>query len=426
MTNGESTRMLWTYAMSLCRIASLCVMLLAPLGAVQCEPADHTRPPMTPPNATGLAQGNAPPAAATPTDDNESMYASGEVAIGAEADAYDDDDPAALTDFHAALEPYGAWTDDSTYGTVWVPSPTVVGADFHPYVTAGHWVYDDDWVWASDYDWGWAPFHYGRWMWIEGRGWAWIPGRGYRGAWVMWGVDDGYSYIGWAPMAPAFLWFGGVAVGFPGYIGPRWAYCRRDDVFSPAVRTRVVVGAAAGPIAARVRPYMPATPNVAAAGPPPQKLGFQAAQIPHANEAASASIARAQQFSRPATAQALGARPPTRIPPVSVQAPRGAAVEQAPRGPVLAQPPRGPVFEQAPRGPVVGQAPAGTTMGRAPHAMGTAPVMPSTPSPGRIPAPSAVRPPAAPVHNAAPPVRVAPAPRMAPSPSFHGGGGHVR
>ena len=40
-------------------------------------------------------------------------------------------------------------TDDATYGTVWVPSAKEVGPDFQPYVTAGHWVYDNDWIWAS-------------------------------------------------------------------------------------------------------------------------------------------------------------------------------------------------------------------------------------------------------------------------------------
>ena len=163
------------------------------------------------------------------------MYASPEYTLGEDTDAYDDNDPSALTDFRQTLDPYGTWTDDPTYGTVWVPSQSAVGADFTPYATAGHWVYDDDYVWVSDYDWGWAPFHYGRWVLIDGRGWAWIPGRVYRGAWVGWGVDDGYGYVGWYPLAPPFLWFGGVAVGYAFAIGPRWAYCPHGEVFSPVV-----------------------------------------------------------------------------------------------------------------------------------------------------------------------------------------------
>lgn len=42
------------------------------------------------------------------------------------------EDPRALTDFRAPLEPYGTWVDDGTYGTVWVPRADVVGSDFAP------------------------------------------------------------------------------------------------------------------------------------------------------------------------------------------------------------------------------------------------------------------------------------------------------
>jgi hypothetical protein len=296
------------------------------------------------------------------------MYASGEVAIGTETDGYSDDDPAALADFRSTLDSRGSWQTDRTYGTVWVPSPTVVGADFHPYVTAGHWTYENDWVWVSDYDWGWAPFHYGRWVSIEGRGWAWIPGREYRGAWVMWGVDDGYGYVGWAPMPPTFVWFGGSAVGLGFYAGPRWVYCRHDDVFSPAVGARIIAGPAAAPIASRVRPYVPATPSVATAGPPPQKLGFQSAQIPRATPANAAGVVRAQQFARPASAQLLGARPPT---PIVTRAPTARA----------------------------------TTAGA---------------TPSRVPSASVFRPPVA-TPRVVPPMQSVPMPRAMPSPSFHGG-----
>jgi hypothetical protein len=240
------------------------------------------------------------------------MYASGEVAIGANTDAYDDNDPAALTDFHAALDANGTWNNDPTYGTVWVPSASVVGGDFAPYQTAGHWVYDDDYVWVSDYDWGWAPFHYGRWVYIDGSGWAWVPGRVYRGAWVGWGVDDGYTYVGWYPMAPAFFWFGGVAVASTFYVGPRWVYCPRGEVFSPVVGTRIVAGASVGPVAARVHGYAGATPGVGG-GPPPERLGYSGAQIPHATGTAAAGIQRAQAFGRPSTATSLGAAPPTHV-----------------------------------------------------------------------------------------------------------------
>jgi hypothetical protein len=303
--------------MNLSRFASLACLSIAPL-LTQCEGSFGSAPPATAQNATVAATADVPPPAPPPaaasdaTDGDDTRYASQEYAIGEEADSYQDNDPSALSDFRAPLEPYGTWVDDSTYGTVWVPSPTVVGADFVPYSTAGHWVYDDDYVWVSDYDWGWAPFHYGRWVWAPGHGWVWIPGRVYRGAWVAWGVDDGYTYLGWYPMAPGFLWWGGVAVGYPVYVGPRWVYCPRGEVFSPVVGTRVVTGTAAGSIGSRVRPYVPATPGVNG-GPPPQKLGYSLTQVPHASGAAAEHLARAQQFARPSTAQAVGAHGPTRV-----------------------------------------------------------------------------------------------------------------
>jgi hypothetical protein len=290
-------------------LASLTLCLLLPAVAA-CEPADEVPPPATPPTAIGASE---PPPAAPAQGDSaggqgDGMYSSDEYSLGEDADSYDDSDPSALTDFHGTLDPYGTWVDDSTYGTVWVPSRTVVGADFVPYTTAGHWVYDDEWVWVSDYEWGWAPFHYGRWVFIEGRGWAWIPGRVYAGAWVGWGWDPGYAYVGWYPLGPAFIWWGGVAVGYSFYWGPRWVYCPRGEVFSPTVGARVVTGGAAAPIAARVA----AQPSVAH-GPEPMRLGYSGAQIPHASGNASVGIARAEQFSRPSTATTLGAHPATRL-----------------------------------------------------------------------------------------------------------------
>src|SRR5579859_6476331 len=185
------------------RIATL--FLLAPLlllALVACEEAPPPAyPPVPPPDP-------APPAAA------EQAPPAQDIPIGVDADAYADTDPSALTDYRATLEPYGTWVDDPDYGTIWVPNQDAVGADFVPYVSAGHWVYDDDYVWVSDYEWGWVPFHYGRWVWVGGRRWAWVPGRVYAGAWVDWRVgDDEWAYVGWAPMPPLWIWRGGVAVG---------------------------------------------------------------------------------------------------------------------------------------------------------------------------------------------------------------------
>jgi hypothetical protein len=296
--------------MKLVRLAPVCFALVLPLATACVE---EVQPPATPPTGTDVPPPEPPPAptdtsaAASPADSDGNSYVSGEYAIGADSDAYDDNDPAALTDFHGALDAHGTWTDDPRYGTVWVPASSEVGNDFVPYTTAGHWVVDDSdsYVWVSDYDWGWAPYHYGRWVWMDGGGWAWVPGRDYRGAWVEWGWDDGYGYVGWYPMAPAFFWFGGVAVAATFYVGPRWSYCGRGDVFAGNVGAHVLSGPAAARVAGSV--HVAATPTV---GPSPARMGYAATAVPHVSGAASAQVAHAQQFSRPSTATAMGASAP--------------------------------------------------------------------------------------------------------------------
>jgi hypothetical protein len=181
-----------------------------------------------------------------------------------ESDEFVDTDPSALTDFQEPLAPYGVWIEDGTYGTVWVPDVTVVGGDFAPYQSSGHWALDDngDWMWVSDYEWGYIPFHYGRWVWIGGRGWAWIPGRTYAPAWVTWRVGDA-GYIGWAPLPPAWYWSGGIAVGL--WTTPYAAYCFvpstyvfHEHVYTYVVRNEATVRQAA----AGTRPYKAAKPSV--------------------------------------------------------------------------------------------------------------------------------------------------------------------
>jgi hypothetical protein len=177
-------------------------------------------------------------------------------------DEYADNDPSALTDFRDALDPHGTWVQDPTYGTVWVPNPAEVGADFAPYQTAGRWQVLDsgDWGWESDYDWGWAPFHYGRWVWTGGY-WGWIPGRVYAPAWVEWRVGDA-GYIGWAPLPPTWYWADGVAVGL--WTVPWAAYCfvPTSYVFYGNVSTYVVRDPGVVRTAANgTRPYHPAHPS---------------------------------------------------------------------------------------------------------------------------------------------------------------------
>ncbi|HXX70200.1 MAG TPA: DUF6600 domain-containing protein [Polyangiaceae bacterium] len=236
-------------------------------------------------------------------------------AVGYDAAAYDDADPSALTDFRGALDPYGTWSDDPTLGTVWAPSPDAVGPDFRPYLTDGHWTYDTDWIWVSDYVWGWVPFHYGRWIFLRGRGWSWIPGRSYHGAWVLWSVNAAVSLVGWAPTPPPFIWVHGVAVTWQGPLpGAAWAFCPPAAIFAPVLTGRVVAGAAAAPIAARMHLSGAAAAATPIAGPTPERLGFSPAQIPRLAGPAAVGVAHALQLSRPSTAaMALGAHPPTRM-----------------------------------------------------------------------------------------------------------------
>jgi hypothetical protein len=172
--------------------------------------------------------------------------------------------PRALSEFRSQLDPYGTWVQHPTYGTVWVPSASVVGTGFYPYVSSGHWALDDDsnWIWVSDFPFGRVVFHYGRWAWI-GTGWAWVPGYRYAPAWVDWRVPTGsYAYVGWAPLGPSYLWFNGYAVSY-WYGGYRpWVYCPSAYVFHHSVnyyvvRDRVLVNR----LGAQTRVYTAAAPR---------------------------------------------------------------------------------------------------------------------------------------------------------------------
>jgi hypothetical protein len=183
---------------------------------------------------------------------------------------YEDTDPSAPTAFQSDLSPYGTWAVDDNYGTVWVPNSTVVGGDFAPYQTSGHWALTDDgeWLWVSDYSWGYIPFHYGRWLWIDGRGWSWIPGRAYASSWVVWRVG-GDGYIGWAPMPPAYYWSHGAYVSIGSPLPAAYSFCDTGHVFDDNLhdhvyRTRAQVEQAAGgthPFIGR-HLYLPASPSI--------------------------------------------------------------------------------------------------------------------------------------------------------------------
>ncbi|MES2399935.1 MAG: DUF6600 domain-containing protein [Pseudomonadota bacterium] len=122
------------------------------------------------------------------------------------------------------LDNYGDWSQDPSYGPVWLPR--AVPANWAPY-RAGHWswIAPWGWTWVDDAPWGFAPFHYGRWAQIGPR-WAWVPGRlqprpvyapalvafiggnlGGSSGGVNWNISLGSGgpaqpAVGWFPLAP--------------------------------------------------------------------------------------------------------------------------------------------------------------------------------------------------------------------------------
>lgn len=237
-------------------------------------PAKTASPPATPP----------PEMKGTVTD---TATATGTAQISTSTDEYEDTDPSALTDFREPLQGYGTWVADDTYGTVWVPDTTVVGADFAPYQTGGYWTLTDDgdWLWVSTYDWGYVPFHYGRWIWISSRGWAWIPGRVYAPAWVTWRVSD-YGYIGWAPLPPLWYWSGTRVAYFGTAPVAAYVFCPTSYVFHTSVHSYVVKDRdTVKKVAAHSRSYKAASPTAT-------KADHKAAGSASASKGGAAAIQR--------------------------------------------------------------------------------------------------------------------------------------
>jgi hypothetical protein len=173
------------------------------------------QPAELPPVEAGLDDTSAADAQAYPPDgQTDASYLDTDETI---AEGYDDGyAPDAYGDFEQALAPYGSWVNDADYGEIWIPAVAIVGADFLPYYSNGHWVLSEyGWTWVSDWNWGWAPFHYGRWLRTAQRGWCWIPGTTWGPAWVSW--RSGGGYVGWAPLPPRGVTF---AAAISGY-GPR-------------------------------------------------------------------------------------------------------------------------------------------------------------------------------------------------------------
>lgn len=297
---------------------------------VSAQPATSSNPTASQPTPSPTAPqpGPAPSPAAQPAPSPTEPAA---------AQTYADADPNALTDFRPTLDSYGSWKQHSTYGLVWVPYPAAAGADFAPYVTSGHWALtvDGDWTWVSDYPWGWVVFHYGRWVWLSGEGWAWIPGRRYAPAWVSWRVSNGdWDYVGWAPMAPTFVWFGGVAVALTVFPPEPFVFCHSSYIFAVHVRPYLVPPAHVHFAAAHThRWYRPA--RAFRTGPPLVDARVPAVAVPRTRVRPDP---RAMAASRPSPAR--------RVPP------RVGAFPTAPGSPISPRPSPGVSRQPVPRTPV--------------------------------------------------------------------------
>ena len=139
--------------------------------------------------------------------------------------------PVERVSFYEVLTPYGAWVTVAGYGHVWRPHAHVVGVDFSPYFTGGHWEYTAwGWTWVSDFAWGWVPFHHGRWLYTEAHGWVWVPDDAWAPAWVEWRFGGGY--VGWVPLGPAGVFYLSYHLyrdSFPLLALAAWLKTRRGD-----------------------------------------------------------------------------------------------------------------------------------------------------------------------------------------------------
>jgi hypothetical protein len=312
-----------------------------PQGYPSDGPAPAQGPAALPPAAL-------PPAALQPVPQMPDPGVAPDPAADADPDQFADADPSALSDFQGPLAPYGQWTQDSTYGTLWVPDAAQVGADFAPYQTAGQWGLNDggDWMWQSDYAWGYIPFHYGRWVWA-GNYWGWIPGRRYAPAWVTWRVGEG-GYLGWAPLPPTWGWRGGRATvlgtrALAAYCFVPTNYAFQRGVAAWVVRDRGMIQS----VAATTRPYRAATPTV---GGQPASPRLSEAHIPSSASPRTRTVAdgRAMAFAtRSATAATRSGYAPRplpggRVPSYSVG--RSYSSQSSPRAqlPALRTPGQGP------------------------------------------------------------------------------------
>ena len=313
----------------ICRSAALATFIALSLWVAGCDEDLETRPPVypeaigyTPPPSVAVSPAPVGSSSEVPVGVDDDDTTQGEPPAsdpeapgdGTEVPAqagepgpatYADTDPAALADFRPALDPYGSWVDNPTYGTVWVPSPSEVGDDFTPYLTDGHWAYDDDYTWVSDYSWGWAPFHFGRWVYDSALRWAWVPGRRYSGAWVSWRYGEGgYGYVGWAPTAPTWAWRDGVAAGIGVVPRSPYNFVETRALFASNLVGQTVAGPQVAFVAAHTHPW---TGRGLVGGPPPASLGIGQSAVVH-SAPGDRGLLQARAWARPPSAMPLGAR----------------------------------------------------------------------------------------------------------------------
>ncbi len=186
------------------------------------------------------------------------------------------DPPVTMDDFQEATDSYGEWLDTPEYGRVWRPDQAVVGDDFEPYVTNGHWISaEEGWAFESAWAWGWAVFHYGRWFWdARTTRWLWSPDLVWGPAWVQWRTVG--DTVAWLPLAPRT-----VTVD-PRLYAPLWIAVETRSFLRPdlsryriAASSRVLAGRSAPPAQpARTGPVAPlrrGPPRPTTAAAPPVK-----------------------------------------------------------------------------------------------------------------------------------------------------------
>jgi hypothetical protein len=183
-----------------------------------------------------------------------------------------------MTTLRPALAPFGAWVVDERACTLWVPDTSLVGDDFAPYLSDGHWTYaDDGYEWVGDYAWSDTTFHYGRWIWTETWGWAWVPGALYAPSWVEWRYGEGW--IGWGPTQPGFCWQDGRSLALD-EAPTDFVFAPAPTFFSAHPADIVVEGPA---LIARTtsyaRPSRPAVGRRGFVGPDPRDVGLSPDQL---------------------------------------------------------------------------------------------------------------------------------------------------